>query len=190
MVRVVETSIAFTIPLDAIAYRFLILISAAPSDMNVVNIHSVNISKHSAKRRSQKNLKHSKRRGCPQWTPLTYYFYEYQAPNDEDESQNAVTINQFKKEDDGDQLRNLKPRLDICLQPKLEGPCRASVPSYFYNADSEDCEPFDYGGCHGNDNRFRSVSECRARCTNSVRDDKPTPPPPEQFESNIFHTFN
>ena len=53
---------------------------------------------------------------------------------------------------------------DICtLQPET-GPCRASIPRYFYNITSGKCEEFIYGGCGGNDNRFTTAAECAAQC--------------------------
>ena len=35
---------------------------------------------------------------------------------------------------------------------------------YFYNATSDACELFTYGGCQGNGNNFETVEECNERC--------------------------
>ncbi len=36
-----------------------------------------------------------------------------------------------------------------CELPKEVGPCRALMPSYYFNPSSNKCESFIYGGCHG-----------------------------------------
>ena len=58
---------------------------------------------------------------------------------------------------------------DRCtLQPET-GPCRARVPSYFYNTTSGNCEQFTYGGCGGNNNRFQTAAECSAYCSSNCK---------------------
>ena len=44
------------------------------------------------------------------------------------------------------------------------GPCEALIPSFFFNPKSGRCERFNYGGCQGNKNRFRTEQECNDRC--------------------------
>ncbi|KAL3873904.1 hypothetical protein ACJMK2_036982 [Sinanodonta woodiana] len=51
-----------------------------------------------------------------------------------------------------------------CALPADPGPCLAYMPMFFYNASSCKCERFIYGGCQGNDNRFKSKSECYSQC--------------------------
>jgi len=51
-----------------------------------------------------------------------------------------------------------------CLKPADSGNCFASNPSYFHNRETGLCEPFTYGGCGGNDNRFGTLAECQAAC--------------------------
>ena len=104
---------------------------------------------------------------------------------DTQEVKNTTTIIRLEKDADEQQFTSVKTRSDPCLQPKVEGPCEAYIPSYFYNKDSEDCEPFIYGGCHGNDNNFKNLNECRSQCVASVKSDPPTPPPAEPFNSNV-----
>ncbi|KAL8578130.1 hypothetical protein ACOMHN_055449 [Nucella lapillus] len=53
---------------------------------------------------------------------------------------------------------------DPCTMPVVPGPCKDSVTKYFYNATSEKCEEFTYGGCEGNPNRFDTQQECEFTC--------------------------
>jgi hypothetical protein len=52
-----------------------------------------------------------------------------------------------------------------CSLPAEAGPCLGHFPSFYYNAASGQCEPFIYGGCMGNNNRFDSDEACRLACT-------------------------
>ena len=54
---------------------------------------------------------------------------------------------------------------DACLLPSVPGPCEGYYPRYAYNAKTKSCQSFNYGGCHGNNNRFESNDECEAVCT-------------------------
>ena len=54
--------------------------------------------------------------------------------------------------------------VDRCNLPKVVGTCRASIPSWYFDAQTEDCEQFLYDGCGGNENRFPSKEECRGAC--------------------------
>ncbi|XP_077542153.1 kunitz-like toxin PcKuz3 [Haemaphysalis longicornis] len=51
-----------------------------------------------------------------------------------------------------------------CLQPVAPGPCEAHIPRFYYNANTRRCQPFIYGGCRGNDNRFPDLQTCRRLC--------------------------
>ena len=53
---------------------------------------------------------------------------------------------------------------DICTLAPDPGPCRGSVPSYFFNFDTDRCEKFTYGGCRGNENRFSLLEDCHDTC--------------------------
>jgi tissue factor pathway inhibitor len=48
---------------------------------------------------------------------------------------------------------------DICTLERDPGPCKAYIPSYFFNSASGQCEKFIYGGCGGNENRFSLLEE-------------------------------
>ena len=52
----------------------------------------------------------------------------------------------------------------ICLEKPEGGVCLAYFERYFYNATSELCEIFIYGGCGGNQNNFETLRECYDNC--------------------------
>ncbi|XP_066529563.1 kunitz-type protease inhibitor 1a [Hoplias malabaricus] len=51
-----------------------------------------------------------------------------------------------------------------CLVPKKAGPCRGSFPRWHYNAATEKCEQFVFGGCKENRNNYMSQEECINAC--------------------------
>lgn len=51
-----------------------------------------------------------------------------------------------------------------CMQPKRTGECKAAIPRFYYNYETQECQPFIYGGCHGNSNNFKSAQECLCTC--------------------------
>jgi hypothetical protein len=53
----------------------------------------------------------------------------------------------------------------LCLMPADSGPCKAAILEYFFNVETGRCEPFTYGGCEGNANRFDTLDACQKRCT-------------------------
>lgn len=53
---------------------------------------------------------------------------------------------------------------EVCNLPRVSGNCDGYFRVYGYNKDSGQCEPFIYGGCGGNENRFDTVEACRAAC--------------------------
>lgn len=58
---------------------------------------------------------------------------------------------------------------DVCTLQKDVGPCRAAVKRFFFNQNTKQCEEFIFGGCQGNENNFKSQSECQEKCSsNSV----------------------
>lgn len=71
-------------------------------------------------------------------------------------------------EEDADGSGPVSPEVGLahqfCAYRADTGPCRASLPRFFFNVLTGQCEAFVYGGCRGNKNRFGSLEECRQRC--------------------------
>ncbi|KAH6926582.1 hypothetical protein HPB50_019823 [Hyalomma asiaticum] len=55
-----------------------------------------------------------------------------------------------------------------CFAPPDQGPCRASIPRYYFDNSTGTCKEFTYGGCEGNPNNFDTVEECMASCNPST----------------------
>ncbi|XP_015232468.1 PREDICTED: tissue factor pathway inhibitor-like [Cyprinodon variegatus] len=53
-----------------------------------------------------------------------------------------------------------------CHLPQAVGPCRGLVKRFFFDTATQQCKQFYYGGCFGNANNFRSMTECQRRCEN------------------------
>lgn len=55
---------------------------------------------------------------------------------------------------------------DVCAVGLDHGSqdCVERIISYFYNADTTECEAFEYTGCGGNGNRFESSEQCQRQC--------------------------
>lgn len=51
-----------------------------------------------------------------------------------------------------------------CMAPKKVGPCRSAFPRWHYNAASEKCEQFTWGGCRENLNNYITKDECVSAC--------------------------
>jgi hypothetical protein len=47
-----------------------------------------------------------------------------------------------------------------CLLPLETGPCKALFEMFGFDVATGQCEPFVYGGCQGNANRFETLGEC------------------------------
>ncbi|XP_017326142.1 tissue factor pathway inhibitor a isoform X2 [Ictalurus punctatus] len=51
-----------------------------------------------------------------------------------------------------------------CALKKDEGPCKALKDRFYFNVETFRCEPFEYGGCQGNENNFETAEECEEMC--------------------------
>ncbi|KAM6964080.1 WAP, Kazal, immunoglobulin, Kunitz and NTR domain-containing protein 2-like [Tautogolabrus adspersus] len=51
-----------------------------------------------------------------------------------------------------------------CGLPSLQGSCKAYEPRWAYSSILQQCQPFIYGGCDGNDNNFESKEACEEMC--------------------------
>ncbi|KAH0631457.1 hypothetical protein JD844_005789 [Phrynosoma platyrhinos] len=53
---------------------------------------------------------------------------------------------------------------NTCQLPKVVGRCRAAFQRWWYNATSQACQKFIFGGCKGNLNNFLSEQDCLQEC--------------------------
>lgn len=51
-----------------------------------------------------------------------------------------------------------------CKQFPDSGPCKGHFVRYFYNTLNGHCDSFIYGGCLGNENRYKTSHECEKQC--------------------------
>lgn len=72
----------------------------------------------------------------------------------------AFSPEPFKQEED-DQF----DYQENCAASKVVGPCRASFPRWYFNAEIRKCEEFTYGGCKGNKNNYMSRELCMEKCS-------------------------
>ncbi|CAH1645594.1 unnamed protein product [Spodoptera littoralis] len=56
-------------------------------------------------------------------------------------------------------------RTTYCGLQSNAGLCMALIQRYYYDINEKDCKVFLYGGCGGNQNRFKTHSSCMERCT-------------------------
>ena len=60
----------------------------------------------------------------------------------------------------------------VCLLNKDPGPCQAFFKNWYFDAASEECVEFVYGGCGGNNNRFATKDECKNTCRELLKKKK------------------
>ncbi|XP_071535769.1 uncharacterized protein [Panulirus ornatus] len=56
-----------------------------------------------------------------------------------------------------------KPR-EVCYEKKDSGYCEGAIKRWYFNAESNRCDTFRFGGCGGNLNNFESEAECLSAC--------------------------
>nr|AHG24897.1 DTXK-lumitoxin [synthetic construct] len=71
----------------------------------------------------------------------------------------GAAVADYKDDDD-----KLKLAAKYCKLPLRIGPCKRKIPSFYYKWKAKQCLPFDYSGCGGNANRFKTIEECRRTC--------------------------
>ncbi|XP_026552715.1 tissue factor pathway inhibitor isoform X1 [Pseudonaja textilis] len=83
-----------------------------------------------------------------------------------DECQETCIVKDVPEKTKKLRLKNEKP--SFCLLENDPGICRGLLSRYFYNKESQQCEKFQYGGCLGNQNNFKSLQECQNTCHDRV----------------------
>ncbi|XP_075722820.1 papilin isoform X3 [Rhipicephalus microplus] len=66
----------------------------------------------------------------------------------------------------GRKLEESQPHVNpfACYMPPDHGPCRASIPRYYFDNETQTCQEFTYGGCQGNANNYETAEQCKASC--------------------------
>ena len=59
---------------------------------------------------------------------------------------------------------------DVCQLPVDKGRCQNVMNRYFYDSGTNACKRFEYSGCGGNDNNFKTVEKCRIACEGEETD--------------------
>ncbi|XP_054441404.1 kunitz-type protease inhibitor 2-like [Pteronotus mesoamericanus] len=54
---------------------------------------------------------------------------------------------------------------EYCMAQAVTGPCQASFPRWYFDAEKNTCDNFIYGGCWGNKNNYLSKEACLSRCS-------------------------
>nr|P25660.1 RecName: Full=Kunitz-type serine protease inhibitor IX; AltName: Full=Bungarus fasciatus fraction IX; Short=BF9; AltName: Full=Venom basic protease inhibitor IX; Contains: RecName: Full=Kunitz-type serine protease inhibitor VIIIB; AltName: Full=Venom basic protease inhibitor VIIIB [Bungarus fasciatus]1JC6_A Chain A, VENOM BASIC PROTEASE INHIBITORS IX AND VIIIB [Bungarus fasciatus] len=57
-----------------------------------------------------------------------------------------------------------KNRPTFCNLLPETGRCNALIPAFYYNSHLHKCQKFNYGGCGGNANNFKTIDECQRTC--------------------------
>lgn len=63
-----------------------------------------------------------------------------------------------------DTIKNTSSSPEFCDLLSERGPCHGSWSRYSFNASTNACQKFTYGGCEGNDNKFYSKTACEEAC--------------------------
>uniref|UniRef100_A0A1I8BD50 BPTI/Kunitz inhibitor domain-containing protein n=1 Tax=Meloidogyne hapla TaxID=6305 RepID=A0A1I8BD50_MELHA len=59
-------------------------------------------------------------------------------------------------------LEECQKTCNVCNLEKDPGPCEALMTRWWF--DNGECKKFDYGGCRGNGNNFKTLEECQQKC--------------------------
>jgi hypothetical protein len=69
------------------------------------------------------------------------------------------------------------------------GPCRERYDRWYFDSERSTCQPFVYGGCAGNMNRFKSFESCTTFCSPADRS-RPAAPAPSYPSSSTSNGFS
>lgn len=79
--------------------------------------------------------------------------------------------NNFRELDECERL--CRDAVDACSLPPAQGECEEFAERYYWDARSQACESFMFGGCGGNSNNFETAVQCEQQC----RERQPEPEP-------------
>ncbi|XP_057204119.1 amyloid-like protein 2 isoform X4 [Triplophysa rosa] len=109
------------------------------------------------------------------------YHYAYEDEEDDRDSEEGdvkedkATVPESQNEDKTPQEEEA-----VCSLEAETGPCRASMPRWYFDMQQRKCVRFIYGGCAGNRNNFDSEEYCMAVCNRLTV--PPTPPPTDDVD--------
>lgn len=77
----------------------------------------------------------------------------------------------------------------VCRLPKDVGPCRDRYERWHYDTERATCVPFEYGGCAGNLNRFKTFDSCIKFCAPTSAPDRTRPAEPSPTSATTYGFF-
>lgn len=83
----------------------------------------------------------------------------------------VLNIDEEEEEEEEPEETEEQRKERICALDKQMGPCRARFDRFYYDASTNKCKPFTFGGCEGNENNFASRSDCKELCVNEMVND-------------------
>ncbi|XP_028817498.1 amyloid beta precursor like protein 2 isoform X2 [Denticeps clupeoides] len=109
------------------------------------------------------------------------YHYVYEDEEDDRDSDEKLDKQQKANvvEDQVDE-KSLQEVKAVCSLEAETGPCRASMPRWYFDVEQKKCVRFVYGGCAGNRNNFDSEEYCMAVCKRLIT--PPTPQPTDDVD--------
>ncbi|XP_037294252.1 papilin-like isoform X4 [Manduca sexta] len=78
--------------------------------------------------------------------------------------------NSFRTEEECERRCGAFRDINVCEARLDPGPCRSSIPKFYWEPASGSCLQYSYGGCGGGANRFSTIEECEEICGNTGPD--------------------